>query len=48
MTRILNAVATYLPVLENTSKIMAEIDVYCSFAHISATAPIPYCKPEIL
>ncbi|SSD62102.1 related to DNA mismatch repair protein MSH2 [Saccharomycodes ludwigii] len=39
---------TYTPVLERISMILANVDVLCSFAHVSSYAPIPYVRPTML
>ena len=39
--------ATYVPVLEKTSLIIAELDVLSSLSHVAAYAPHGYCKPEM-
>lgn len=40
--------ATYLPVIERASEIIARLDVFIAFAHVSLNAPEPYCRPKIL
>lgn len=45
--KILAVVSTYYPAMEKAAVIIAEIDVICNFAHISANAPTPYVRPKI-
>jgi len=40
--------ATYTPVIERASEIMARLDAFIAFAHVSVNAPEPYCRPKIL
>lgn len=40
-------VATYTPVLENLSLVLAHLDVIVSFAHAASYAPIPYVRPKM-
>lgn len=39
--------ATYAPVIERVSALVAELDVLASFAHVAAYSPNGYCKPEL-
>lgn len=39
--------ATYCPVLESLSLVVANLDVIVSFAHVSAYAPSPYVRPKM-
>eukprot|EP01119_Soliformovum_irregulare_P000750 TRINITY_DN1054_c1_g1_i2.p1 TRINITY_DN1054_c1_g1~~TRINITY_DN1054_c1_g1_i2.p1 ORF type:complete len:813 (-),score=306.49 TRINITY_DN1054_c1_g1_i2:95-2533(-) len=43
--RLLEAVATYLPVIEECSSIFAELDVILSFAAVSSQSKTPYVRP---
>ncbi|KAI7906331.1 muts domain V-domain-containing protein [Cokeromyces recurvatus] len=44
---IIDIVATYCPVLESLSAVLAHMDVLISFAHVSVMAPIPYIRPTM-
>ncbi|KAJ1920700.1 MSH2 protein [Mycoemilia scoparia] len=44
---VLGIVNTYCPMLEIANGIFAHLDVICSLAEASATAPIPYVRPKI-
>jgi DNA mismatch repair protein MSH2 len=37
--------ATYAPVLEKTSALVAQLDCLCSLAHVAAYSPNTYCRP---
>jgi DNA mismatch repair protein MSH2 len=39
--------ATYVPVLESASALLAELDVLASFAHVAAYSGSGYCRPEM-
>ena len=39
--------ATYVPVLESASTLLAELDVLTSFAHVAAYSGSGYCRPEM-
>ncbi|KAG8936053.1 MutS-like protein [Tulasnella sp. 408] len=45
---VIGIAATYIPVLEDLDNIIAHLDVIVSFAHVSANAPEPYVKPNVL
>jgi DNA mismatch repair protein MSH2 len=40
--------ATYMPVAESASRLIAEIDVLVSFATVAALAPVEYTRPTVL
>lgn len=40
--------ASYAPVLEQASTLLAKLDVLLGFAHLAAEAPTPYCKPSMV
>ncbi|AGO10907.1 AaceriAFR603Cp [[Ashbya] aceris (nom. inval.)] len=42
---IVTITLSYSPVLEKLSLVLANLDVLCSFAHVSSYAPIPYVRP---
>lgn len=44
---IVSITLTYSPVLERLSLVLANLDVLCSFAHVSSYAPIPYVRPTM-
>lgn len=44
---IVQITLTYTPVLEKLSIVLANLDVLCSFAHVSSYAPIPYVRPQM-
>lgn len=44
---VVSIAATYCPVLETLSAVIAHLDVIVSFAHVSATAPEPYVRPTM-
>lgn len=44
---VVKITATYCPVLEKLSKVIAHLDVIVSFAHVSCFAPEPYVKPKM-
>jgi DNA mismatch repair protein MSH2 len=39
--------ATYAPVVERVSSLVADLDVLASLAHVAAYSPNGYCKPEL-
>ena len=39
--------STYVPVLESASALLAELDVFASFAHVAAYSSSGYCRPEM-
>ncbi|KAG8982990.1 MutS-like protein, partial [Tulasnella sp. 427] len=45
---VISIATTYIPVLEDLDNIIAHLDVIVSFAHVSANAPEPYVKPNVL
>mmetsp|Transcript_12946 Transcript_12946/g.26245 ORF Transcript_12946/g.26245 Transcript_12946/m.26245 type:complete len:389 (-) Transcript_12946:610-1776(-) len=45
--KTLEVVASYLPVVEEISQRISQLDVLCSFATVAAEAPNPYSKPEL-
>ncbi|KAI9491905.1 muts domain V-domain-containing protein [Zychaea mexicana] len=44
---VIGIVATYSPVLELLSGVLAKLDVILSFAHVSIMAPTPYIRPLV-
>lgn len=44
---IVGITLTYTPILEKLSIVLANLDVLCSFAHVSSYAPIPYVRPRM-
>lgn len=44
---VVGITATYCPVLESLSLVLAHLDVIVSFAHVSAYAPTPYVRPKM-
>lgn len=44
---VVKIAATYCPVLEKLSTVIAHLDVIVSFAHVSCFAPEPYVKPKM-
>ncbi len=44
----LMSVASYLPVLEQSHTLLAELDVYLAFAFVAFNAPTPYVKPTVV
>ncbi|KAK2459716.1 hypothetical protein APHAL10511_008267 [Amanita phalloides] len=45
---VVNIAATYTPVLDSLDCIIAHLDVMLSFAHVSASAPEPYVRPQLV
>eukprot|EP00743_Colponemidia_sp_Colp-15_P004157 GILK01004486.1.p1 GENE.GILK01004486.1~~GILK01004486.1.p1 ORF type:complete len:812 (-),score=171.25 GILK01004486.1:123-2225(-) len=45
--RALEIVATYHPVIDRATQLLAELDVLVSFAHVSVNSPVPYVRPSI-
>lgn len=45
ITKVLEIVASYYPIMEETTAAIAELDVLSSLAHVADTAPIPYARP---
>ncbi|SCU81568.1 LAMI_0B06832g1_1 [Lachancea mirantina] len=45
--QIVQITLTYTPVLEKLSIVLANLDVLCSFAHVSSYAPLPYVRPKM-
>ena len=39
--------ASYVPVLERTSALVARLDVLCSLANVAAYSPTGYCRPTL-
>jgi DNA mismatch repair protein MSH2 len=39
--------ATYCPVIERVSSLVADLDVLASLAHVAAYSPHGYCRPEL-
>lgn len=39
--------SSYMPVLEAAHALVARLDVFCSLAHVSYSAPYPYVKPTL-
>jgi hypothetical protein len=39
--------ASYLPVFEEAHELIAELDLYTSFAEVSYSAPYPYVRPNV-
>jgi len=48
VAEIIDVVKTYTPLVEDLEIIIAELDVFASFATTSAEAPRPYCRPTFL
>lgn len=46
-TKTLEIAATYAPVFEDLSALLADLDVLASFATVAAEAPQDYCKPSM-
>ena len=44
VTKILEIVSTYYPILETTSGIISELDVLCGFAQLASENSSTYCK----
>ncbi len=47
VTKCMAVASTYVPVLESTSALLAELDVLASFAHVAAYSSTGYCRPEM-
>eukprot|EP00916_Digyalum_oweni_P008270 GHVL01013869.1.p1 GENE.GHVL01013869.1~~GHVL01013869.1.p1 ORF type:complete len:372 (-),score=56.60 GHVL01013869.1:2013-3128(-) len=47
VTKFLDVAASYWPVVEKLSTVLATADVLASFALVSSNAPIPYVRPTI-
>lgn len=44
---VVGITATYCPVLDTLSLVLANLDVIVSFAHVSSYAPTPYVRPKM-
>lgn len=44
---VIEIAATFSPVLEKLSTVLAHMDVITSFAYASTIAPMPYCRPKM-
>jgi DNA mismatch repair protein MSH2 len=47
MREIMTVTASFMPVLESAHALVARLDVFCSLAHVSYSAPYPYIKPKL-
>jgi DNA mismatch repair ATPase MutS len=47
VVKCMEIAATYVPVLESASTLLAELDVLTSFAHVAAYSGSGYCRPEM-
>ncbi|PWN39386.1 putative DNA mismatch repair protein MSH2 [Ceraceosorus guamensis] len=45
---VIGIAASYCPPLERLNVLLANLDVLLSFAHVSACAPVPYTRPQIV
>lgn len=45
---VIEMTGTYIPVLDETNRLVAELDVYVAFAESAVFAPIPYIRPTIV
>jgi len=45
--QVMSPLATYVPILERASSLLAELDVLASFAHVAAYSSSGYCRPEM-
>nr|WCZ58318.1 DNA mismatch repair protein MSH2 [Paratrimastix eleionoma] len=45
--RALDIVGSYIPVMEDTAVLLAQLDVYLGLAQVASFAPIPYIRPII-
>lgn len=43
----MNIASSYMPLFEETHALLARLDVFCSLAFVSYSAPFPYVKPEL-
>jgi hypothetical protein len=44
----MNIAASYMPLFEDTHALIARLDVFCSLAFVSYSAPYPYVKPDLM
>ncbi|KAJ3325179.1 MutS-like protein [Boothiomyces sp. JEL0866] len=44
---VITVTGSYFPILENLNRLIAELDVFVSFAHIAIHAPIQYTRPQL-
>jgi DNA mismatch repair protein MSH2 len=42
---VIEMTGSYFPVLDDTNKLVAELDLYVTFADVAVYAPIPYVRP---
>ncbi|KAL7540395.1 hypothetical protein ACHAXR_010075, partial [Thalassiosira sp. AJA248-18] len=47
VTQVMGVAATYVPVLERASVLLAELDVLASLGHVAAYSSGGYCRPEM-
>ncbi|KAJ3315920.1 MutS-like protein [Boothiomyces sp. JEL0838] len=44
---VITVTGSYFPILENLNRLIAELDVFVSFAHIAIHAPVQYTRPQL-
>eukprot|EP00282_Hemiselmis_andersenii_P005543 CAMPEP_0114149132 /NCGR_PEP_ID=MMETSP0043_2-20121206/21994_1 /TAXON_ID=464988 /ORGANISM="Hemiselmis andersenii, Strain CCMP644" /LENGTH=815 /DNA_ID=CAMNT_0001243751 /DNA_START=95 /DNA_END=2539 /DNA_ORIENTATION=+ len=47
VAKVIDVISTYSPAVDDLCKIVAEIDVLVSFAHVSTSAATPYVRPTL-
>ncbi|KAM9965116.1 hypothetical protein ACTFIW_004917 [Dictyostelium discoideum] len=46
--RTLQIAASFVPLIEDLSSLIATLDVFVTLSHVSSIAPIPFIRPEII
>lgn len=44
---VMQVASMYVPVLERTSELVAQLDCLCSLAHVAAYSPTGFCRPVL-
>ncbi|KDD72998.1 MutS domain V, partial [Helicosporidium sp. ATCC 50920] len=48
VAQVVGVAATFVPLWDEVGSVLADLDVLAALAEVAASAPLPYCRPELL